>query len=71
MDDLGSISGLGKSSFLPGESLWTEELADYSPWGCTELDRTERLNTAQHLYVETMKVTKVNQNRSDAFNGLT
>ena len=27
--------------FLPGESLWTEELGGYSPWGRKELDLTE------------------------------
>ena len=26
-------------SFIP----WTENLADYSPWGCKELDMTEQL----------------------------
>ena len=31
--------------FLPGESPWTESLADYSPWGRKELDTTERLST--------------------------
>ena len=27
--------------FLPGESLWTEEPAGYSPWGHKESDMTE------------------------------
>ena len=36
--------------FLPGESYGQENLADYSPWGCKELDTTERTeqSTAQH-----------------------
>ena len=29
------------SSSLPGESPWTEDPGDYSPWGCKELDLTE------------------------------
>ena len=33
-------------AFLPGDSSWTEE-PGYSPWGCKELDTTERLSTAQ------------------------
>ena len=31
--------------FLPGESLWTEEPAGYSPWARKELDLTEQINT--------------------------
>ena len=33
---------------LPGESPWTESLADYSPWSCKESDMTERLSTIPH-----------------------
>ena len=29
--------------FLPGKSNGQRSLAGYSPWGCTELDTTERL----------------------------
>ena len=29
--------------FLPGEFHGQKSLADYSPWGCKELDVTERL----------------------------
>ena len=29
--------------FLPGESYGQRSLAGYSPWGCRELDMTERL----------------------------
>ena len=50
--DPGSIPGLGRSSgegngnptvFLPGESHGQRTLAGYRPWGCKELDTTERL----------------------------
>ena len=33
--------------FLPGESHGRRSLAGYSPWGRTESDTTERLNTTQ------------------------
>ena len=33
--------------FLPGKSNGQKSLAGYSPWGCKELDRTERLNNRQ------------------------
>ena len=29
--------------FFPGESQGQRSLVGYSPWGCKELDRTERL----------------------------
>ena len=29
------------SSILAWRIPWTEELADYNPWGCKELDMTE------------------------------
>ena len=55
MEDLGSITGLGRSPgggawqpppvFLPGESPWTEEPGGLRPWGRTELDMTEQLRT--------------------------
>jgi len=51
----GSIPVLGRSPgeekwqptpvFLPGESRGQRSLAGYSPWGCKELNTTERLNT--------------------------
>ena len=31
--------------FLPGEFPWTEVPGGYSPWGCKELDTSERLST--------------------------
>ena len=31
--------------FLPGEFHGQRSLAGYSPWGCKELDMTERLST--------------------------
>ena len=33
--------------FCPGESLGQRSLADYSPWGCKELDVTEATCTTQ------------------------
>ena len=48
--DTGSIPGLGRSpgggmathsSILSWRIPWTEEPADYSPWGCKESDTTE------------------------------
>ena len=33
------------SNILPGESHGQKSLAGYSPWGCKELDTTERLNS--------------------------
>ena len=46
---LGLEDPLGKemathSSILARRTLWTKEAGGYSPWGCTELDTTERLN---------------------------
>ena len=35
-----------QSSILAWEIPWTEEPAGYSPWGCRELDRTERTCSA-------------------------
>ena len=32
------------SSILAWRIPWTEELGDYSPWGCKELDTTEQLS---------------------------
>ena len=34
--------------FLPGEFHGKRSLEGYSPWGCKELDMTERLSTATH-----------------------
>ena len=56
--DLGSIPGLGRSavrgdgnplqySCLEDPHGWRSP-AGYSPWGCKELDMTERLGIAQH-----------------------
>ena len=49
-EDLGSIPGSGRSPgegntpvFLPGESHGQRSLVGYIPWGCKELDTTERL----------------------------
>ena len=49
--DAGSIPGWGKSPeeptlvFLPGKSHGQRSLVGYSPWGCKELDTTERTHT--------------------------
>ena len=53
--DVGSIPGLGRSPggghdnplqySCPGESHGQRSLVGYSPWGCKELDMTERLST--------------------------
>ena len=53
--DVGSVPGRGRSpgegnnyplqfSFLSGEFHGPRSLAGYSPWGCKELDTTERLS---------------------------
>ena len=47
--DLGSEDPLEKEwqptpAFLPGESHGQRSLVGYSPWGCKELDTTERLH---------------------------
>ena len=54
--DQGSIPGSGRSPGGGHGSLSCLEnphgqrsLAGYSPWGHKDLDRTERLSTAQHL----------------------
>ena len=43
--------------FLPGESHGQRSLADYSPWGCKELDMTERL-IHTHTHTHTTLVVK-------------
>ena len=58
MRDVGSIPGLGRIPwrrkwqptlvFLPGESNGQRSLADYRPWGRTELDRTARRHAFLH-----------------------
>ena len=61
--DLGSIPGLGRSPgggqltpvFLPGESGGQRSLAGYSPWGCKELEMTERL----HFTIVIIKLLKL------------
>ena len=40
------------SSILAWRIPWTEELGGYSPWGCKELDTTERLtHTRMCVYI--------------------
>ena len=56
--ELGLIPGLGISPregnsntvFLPGEFHGQRRLVGYSPWGCKELDMTERL-THTYIYI--------------------
>ena len=40
--------------FLPGESHGWRSLAGYSPWGCKESDRTERLHFTSLLLVQVL-----------------
>ena len=54
--DLGSIPGLGRSpeegnGYPLHYSCLERSLAGYSPWGCKELDTTERLSTCLHMGV--------------------
>ena len=37
--------------FLPGELNGQRSLADYSPWGCRESDRTQRLTPPEYASV--------------------
>ena len=39
------------SSILPGEIHGQRSLVGYSPWGCKELDVTERLTLARLLVI--------------------
>ena len=34
-----------RSSILAWKIPWTEDLVEYSPWGCKELDVTKQLST--------------------------
>ena len=46
-------------AFLPGKSHGQRILAGYSPWGCKELDMTERLSTAHKECYLAMKKKEV------------
>ena len=35
--------------FLPGELYGQRSLANYSPWGCKESDKTEQMGTNTHI----------------------
>ena len=58
--DLGSITGLGRffwrrkwlptPEFLPEKSHGQRSQEGYSPWGCKELDVTERLTLLLHFH---------------------
>ena len=62
--DLGSIPGLGRSPGARHDNplqysclenpRGQRSLATYSPWGCKELNTTERLSTAQHTTESTI-----------------
>ena len=39
------------SSILTGKFFGQRSLAGYSPWGCKELDTTERLSTNSVCYI--------------------
>ena len=62
--DLGSIPGLGRSPGARHDNplqysclenpRGQRSLATYSPWGCKELNTTERLSTAQHIPTPTV-----------------
>ena len=47
------------SSILAWNIPWTEELVDYSPWGCKELDMTEQLSTHTHTHTHTHKEIQI------------
>ena len=59
--DQGSIPVLGRFPwrkkwqltpvFLPEKSHGQRSVAGYSPWGCTESDMTERLNSTRTVYL--------------------
>ena len=41
-------------AFVPGKFHRQRSLADYSPWGCKELDTTEYTHTHTHTYTHTL-----------------
>jgi len=43
------------SVFLPEKSQGQRSLVGYNPWGCKELDSTERLSTTKYVYVNYRK----------------
>ena len=58
--EVGSIPGLGSSLgggnghslvFLCGKSHGQRSLVGYNPWGCKELNVTERLSTSKHIAI--------------------
>ena len=38
----------------------------YSPWGCKESDRTERLTLSLFIYVHTYKINQQKQHKSES-----
>ena len=51
-EDLLRREWLPTSVFLPGEFHGQGSLADYSLWGCKELDTTEQLSTYKGCYTK-------------------
>ena len=45
--------------FLPGKSHGRRNLVTYSPWGCKESDKTERLSTITHITTFIRKLNKI------------
>ena len=45
--------------FLPGKSHGQRNLVSYSPWGCKESDKTERLSTITHTIIFIRKLNKI------------
>ena len=48
----GEGNGLPTPVFLPGECHGQRSLVGYSPWGCKESDKTERLTLSLHTTTE-------------------
>ena len=47
--------------FLPGEPHGQRRLASYSPWGCKELDTTERARAHTHTHTHTHRMALSDQ----------
>ena len=42
--------------FMPGKSHGPRSLVGYSPWGCKELDTTERLLSLLYIYIYNIEI---------------
>ena len=60
MGDVGSIPGLGRShgerKGYPLQYSGLENSMDHSPWGCEEMDMTERLSVSLQMSVSKFRV---------------